>query len=392
MRSDYYDQLPQTPLRPLPRRKRRRRGLWLFGATLTLLLAGTLAAAAMARQLPAPSASPTAAEPQRGATTIQTRTPPGEGTLSLTASAEGQSLDPTEIYRRVSPSILTVTAMDAQGGGGEGTGVLFDPAGYFVTNSHVIEGAQSVWATLADGRRYPAWLIGMDRQSDLAVLCIPASDLTAAPFWEDTALKVGESVYALGNPLGSQFSGSMTDGILSAINRNVVVEEYEMSLLQTTAALNPGNSGGALVDSRGLVVGITNLKMMSMNSTVEGLGFAIPSSTVAQVVNELMTHGHVTGRPMLGVTVRPASEIEHAGGGLYVEGVEEASDAWAKGVRPGDILLAANGVPLTQNADLLAEKEGLAAGEGLRLRWLEGTSDQEREAEILLVEQYQLEQ
>lgn len=394
MRSDYYDGVSQAPLRPLPagkKKKRNRRAITVFAVMLLLLAAGAAAFRLGMQTAGVPQSSPTPAEETaREETTIRRLLPPGEGSLTLAAET-GESLDPTVIYERVSPAVVTIRAVDDYGYGGEGTGVIFDERGYFVTNSHVIEGTGSVTVTLADGREYPAYLIGMDAQTDLAVLHISASNLTAAVFGTDSVLKVGEAAYALGNPLGSRFSGSMTDGIISAINRNVTVGDYEMSLIQTTAALNQGNSGGALVDSRGRVIGITNMKMMSMSSTLEGLGFAIPSSTVAAVVNELMTHGHVTGRPMLGITVTPQRGETGGVAGLRVEEVYETSDAWAKGIREGDLLLEANGVKLTRNDHLLAQKEGLAAGESIRLRWRSGETGLEQEADILLMEQYELE-
>lgn len=394
MRSDYYDAVSQAPLRPLtPKKKRRskkRALLLLVGVIMLLLIGVAILAFRSGLGSPAAYAPPPEEKSDVPQTTIRRLEPPGEGAFAV-AEGPGESLEATEIYERVIPSVLTVTAMDDYGGGGEGTGVIFDERGYFITNSHVIENNSMVFVTLSDGREYPASLIGMDRQTDLAVLHIPASGLTAAVFGSDTILRVGEPVYAVGDPLGSRFSGSMTDGIVSAINRNVWVDDREMSLIQTTAALNQGNSGGALVDSRGRVVGITNMKMMSMSSTVEGLGFAIPATTVVQVVNELMTHGYVTGRPMLGITVRPASQEESDRGGLYVESVEEASDAWAKGIRAGDILLAANGNRLRANQDLLTEKEELLAGDAIVLRWLSCGTGEEREEEILLVEQYELE-
>ena len=398
MRSDYYDGVSQAPLRPLPPqkgKKKKRKALRTFVVMICILAAASIAFAVAVRfvSAPAPSQGPAETPEASGVpkTTIRRLFPPGEGSMAVVTGG-GEELAATEIYERILPGILTVTALDDHGAGGEGTGVIFDDRGYFVTNSHVIEGTSQVFITLSNGREYPAYLIGMDKQTDLAVLKFSAQNLTAVPFGSDAVLKVGEPAYALGNPLGSQFNGSMTDGIISAINRNVVVDDYEMSLIQTTAELNQGNSGGALVDSRGRVIGITNMKMMSSHSTVEGLGFAIPTTTVVEVVNELMTHGHVTGRPMLGITVRPATPDECSKGGLFVESVEEASDAWSKGIRPGHIILAANGNSLYANRDLLSEKGDLAAGEGLLLRWLDTETGQEQEAEILLVEQYLFEE
>lgn len=399
MRSDYYDGVSMEPLRPipptvLPPKKRKRRRAWpLFVVFLLLIFLGCGVLAwhyGLLHPLglgDPPKAPPQAVPTFPAATTIRRLDPPGEGTLAI-ETEEAPELTAVEIYEQLSPSIVTITAFDRQGGGSEGTGVIFDPNGYLVTNAHVIEGTASAWVTLSNGQEYPASLIGMDSQTDLAVLHITASSLTAAAFASDSTLAVGEPAYAIGNPLGSQFQGSMTDGIISAINRSVVVGNYEMTLIQTSAALNQGSSGGALVDATGRVVGITNMKMMSDYSTVEGLGFAIPSSTTETVVNHLMTYGHVIGRPQLGITVRPASAAESAGGGLYVDSLFETSDAWAKGIRPGDILLTANGVTLSINDDLLGCKEGLAAGDSIAITWRSAETGELMTADIVLVEDH----
>lgn len=401
MRSDYYDLVPTGDLRPLPPlpeppRRRRRRALPLFFLFLFLIAAGLAVLGiyiantpGLGQPLPAPSQPVSAAAPQE--TTILRIAPPGESSLSL-VHAPGEALPATEIYERISPAVLGVTAMDSQGRGSRGTGVIFDAAGYFVTNSHVIEGMEAVDVTLYDGRKYPARLIGMDEQTDLAVLKFSASGLTAAPFASDALLAVGVPAYAIGNPLGEQFQNTMTNGIISGIGRNVMVGGYEMTLLQTTAAMNTGNSGGALVDEAGRVVGITNMKMMSDYSTVEGLGFAIPAATVENIVSDLMTHGHVVGRPMLGITVRPVTQAVNQMTGLYVESVEPASDAWSKGIRPGHILVMGNDTALIVNNDLLALKEGLTAGDSIALTWFDPETGRTTTADIMMVESYELTQ
>ena len=183
-----------------------------------------------------------------------------------------------------------------------GTGVVMSEDGYIITNSHVIEGCGAVDVVLQDERVFQALLVGQDAQSDLAVLKIACAGLTPAQFGDSTLLEVGDAVAAIGNPLGEELRGTMTDGIISAINRDVNVDGYTMVLLQTTAALNSGNSGGALINDRGQVVGITNLKMRAYDNTVEGLGFAIPTTTVKTVVDALIAHGRVEGRPTIGIT------------------------------------------------------------------------------------------
>ena len=225
-------------------------------------------------------------------------------------------------------------------------------------------------------------------QTDLAVLKIDAQDLDPAEFGDSAALQVGDTVLAIGNPLGEELRGTMTDGIISAINRDVDVDGYTMVLLQTTAALNSGNSGGALINDRGQVVGITNLKMESYDSTVEGLGFASPTATVKTVVDELIAHGVVTGRPTIGVTVRTVMAYGSIPGGARVESIQTGSDAYGK-LEVGDIIVEANGVEIASIDDLLAVKEALQAGDILSLRvWREGEWLQR---DVALVEQYTLE-
>lgn len=402
MRSDYYDGVSREPLRPLPppakpskppKKRKRRTALKIFLIFLILIFisCGILAwhyglFSPSKGNMPAPIAPPEASSGPI-VTTIRRVTPPGNGTLHLEAD-EAPELTATEIYQQVNPSIVTITTFDQHGNGHEGSGIIFDVNGYLLTNAHVIEGSASAWVTLSNGQEYPATLIGMDTPTDLAVLHIAAANLTAARFASDATLSVGETAYAIGNPLGSQFQGSMTDGIISAISRSIMVGGYEMTLIQTSAALNEGSSGGALVDTTGRVVGVTNLKMMSNYSTVEGLGFAIPSTTAEDVVDDLMTYGHVVGRPQLGITVRPATPQESPGGGLYVDSLFETSDAWVKGIRPGDILLTADGVILNVNDDLLGCKEGLAAGDSISITWRSAETGEQMTADIILVEDY----
>ena len=247
---------------------------------------------------------------------------------------------------------------------------------------------------LSDEQTWNARLVGMDSETDLAVLKIEASSLKPAVFGDSDQLRVGDPALAIGNPLGESFKGTMTDGIISAINRDVMVDGYTMTLIQTTAALNSGNSGGALINAYGQVVGITNLKMQSYYDTVEGLGFAIPTTTVKKVVDELIAQGHVAGRPTIGITVSDltAEAAERAGcvPGAQVKEVKRGSDAWEKGLQAGDIIVEANGVPVTNTADLLAAKEGLEVGDILRLRlWRDGSYQL---ADVMLVEQYLLDE
>ena len=209
-----------------------------------------------------------------------------------------------------------------------GTGIVFTADGYIVTNHHVIEGASAVTVSRLDdpAESYNALLVGSDARTDLAVLKVEAGDLIPAEFGDSTALQVGDPAYAIGNPLGATLPGTMTEGIISYLDRSIQVDGYERKLIQTSAALNSGNSGGALVNGYGQVVGVTTLKMMSDFDTIEGLGFAIPSATVKEIADELIARGDATGRPVLGITAGPSRYYLEEGAdrpdGLYVVSVE----------------------------------------------------------------------
>lgn len=318
------------------------------------------------------------------------RAPNGDGTvLTLLERPQGEAMTLQEIYKKVSPSVVFIRAATQQGIA-QGTGVVLSADGYVITNAHVIEDSFRVDVVLDDGQQYEALLVGSDESTDLAVLKLDAQDLTPAAFGDSDEMEVGDMVVAIGNPMGEELRGTMTDGILSAINRDMDVDGRQMTLLQTTAALNTGNSGGALINEMGQVIGITNMKMMAYNSTVEGLGFAIPSTTTKLVVDDLIAYGVVKGRPMLGITVRPMDDgqrqergLEY---GLWVEQVEEQSDAWTQGVRGGDVLLSANGVDLYLNEDLLTLKDAMKVGESIAFQvWRDG---EVLDLTVALVEQY----
>ena len=300
-------------------------------------------------------------------------------------SAEGrQELSLQELYRKNIGSLVGIKAYSAERSSSYawGSGIVLTEDGYIVTNQHIIAEALKASVVLADGSEYPAFLIGEDTQTDIAVLKIDARGLTPAEFGDSGALAVGDRVAAIGNPLGDQLSGTMTDGIISAIDRSVQSGGRTMTLLQTNAALNEGNSGGPLINMYGQVVGITNMKMSNRyrDVTVEGLGFAIPSVTVKTVADQLIARGEVAGRPGLGITVGkiPAEAEEELGPlpeGLFIVSVSEGSDAREKGVQPGDILTHVNGQPVTETSDVLAIRDTLSIGDSMVLTlWRNGAS------------------
>lgn len=182
---------------------------------------------------------------------------------------------------------------------GAGSGVIISADGYIITNNHVIEGASKITARLTDGTEYVAMLVGTDTQSDIAVLKVEAADLPYATIGDSSKLVVGEEVVAIGNPLGS-LGGSVSNGIISALDREITIENQKMLLLQTNAAINPGNSGGGLFNMNGELIAVVNAK--SYGEAIEGLGFAIPVNYAHEVAQELLKNGYVSGRPAIGIS------------------------------------------------------------------------------------------
>ena len=259
---------------------------------------------------------------------------------------EGLSLQ--QIYEQNIPSVVSITAVGTRTTA-TGTGVVLSEKGYLVTNYHVIEGAQSLTVKLTDERELTAKVVGSDPVSDLAVLYVAAENLVPAQFGDSDNLRVGDMVVAIGDPLGVELRGTMTDGIISAISRDVQVDGRSMNLIQTNAALNSGNSGGPLINSFGQVIGINTMKIGTFTDStgVEGLGFAIPSATVQEVVNQLITQGYVSGRPWLGIQGESFSSyyrrFYQLPQGVYITEVEAGSPAQTAGLMRGDIITRADG-------------------------------------------------
>ena len=262
-----------------------------------------------------------------------------------------------DIYAGNIASVVSISCF-MPGGSSTGTGVILSTDGYIVTNSHVIDGAHSYSIDLTDGRTFPATLIGADAVSDLAVLHINADSLDAAEFGDSGSLKVGDSVAAIGDPLGKTLRGTFTNGIVSAINRDVTVGGRTMTLIQTNAALNSGNSGGPLINCFGQVIGINTLKIGNFvdSAGVEGIGFAIPSSTVKVIVDQLIEQGYVSGRPTLGIKGEAVASFYQRyyrmPAGLFITELDPTSDAAKKGIQTDDIITSVNGFYITNMEDL----------------------------------------
>lgn len=248
---------------------------------------------------------------------------------------------------------------------GAGSGVIVSSDGYIVTNNHVIENARSVVVTLADGTTYPAEVIGADAVTDLAVVKIDASQLTTAVLGDSDNIQVGDAVVAIGNPLGS-LGGSATNGIISALNREITIDNETMYLLQTNAAVNPGNSGGGLFNDRGELIGIVNAK--SSGSDIEGLGFAIPINDVQKVVTQLIQDGYVSERATLGVYLSEKTDGSlNQSTALYIEEVTPGSGAEKAQLQAGDRIISADNKEVNSVAQLKKILRGFSVGESIDL-------------------------
>ncbi len=283
-------------------------------------------------------------------------------TADTTGSSSGE-LTVSQIAAQTANSVVEITTeatsydmyMRQSVTEGAGSGVILTTDGYIVTNNHVIDGASKITVTLKDGTSYPATLVGTDSQGDIAVVKIDATGLQPAVIGDSSELQVGDLAVAIGNPLG-QLGGTVTDGIISALDREIDLDGKTMTLLQTNAAINPGNSGGGLFNDKGELIGIVVAK--SSGSGIEGLGFAIPINTAKDLIDQIMQYGYVKGRIDLGMTTVDVSNAQIAmmyrlsSTGVYIDEVEEGSNAEAAGFRSGDLILSFNGEDISTGEDL----------------------------------------
>lgn len=269
----------------------------------------------------------------------------------------------SDIASRAGKSVVSIEIEEtARGTGGQrpvatgaGSGVIISEDGHIITNNHVVEGGSQLVVTLPDGTEHKATLVGRDPLTDVAVIKIEATGLTPAVFGDSDSIAVGDFCLAIGNPMGT-LGGTVTDGIISALNRDITIDNTTMNLIQMSAAVSPGNSGGGLFDAKGQLVGVVNAKSGGQN--VEGLGFAIPSNTAREIAVQLMEHGAVTGRPALGVSVFLAEDQQQAdaagfsGPGLYIGKVNFGSAAEKAGLQVGDRIVEVEGQAITTQQQL----------------------------------------
>ena len=292
----------------------------------------------------------------------------------------------------------------SQGMTGVGTGIIMSKDGYIVTNAHVIYDdehgygeASSVQIQMSDEETtYDARIVAYDKEADIAVLKIDADNLTAAEFGDSSSCEVGETVVAIGNPLGLQFQNTVTCGIISALDRKVTINDNTMTLIQTDTAINNGNSGGPLINSSGQVIGINSAKMSSTYSgeaTVEGIGFAIPMSEAKSIVDDLINYGYVTGRPQLGISCQDVTEaVSQAYNipvGAYIFSVTAGGAADQAGLQPGDVITGIQDQTISTTEELNAVKNQYKAGDTITLTYVR--AGETKKVDVTLAEVQQTE-
>ena len=312
----------------------------------------------------------------------------GSSSADSENAAEGTTvssgMNTAQVAKTVSPSVVVITTEQvvysqwswygqSQVESGAGSGVVISSDGYILTCAHVVSGASNITVTIGD-TDYPATVVGEDDTSDVAVLKIDATDLTPATVGNSDSLAVGESVLAVGNPLG-ELGGTVTSGIVSALNRSVTIQGTSstntMSLIQMDASVSPGNSGGGLFNMNGELIGLVNAK--SSSSDAEGLGFAIPINDAIKVAQDLLENGYVSGRPYMGITylavtdAQTAAQLNVNAYGVYVVDVVQGGPADKAGLKTGDRIVSIDGTEIAQKDDLGTLIQQHAAGDTLSI-------------------------
>ena len=334
--------------------------------------------------------------------------------LINTDNNSGTALTTEEVVQKVLPSVVgvesefTVTSNNngyyygfgmptTSTATGTGTGVVITEDGYIVTNAHVIYDSEygaglseKITVHINDDNSYEAEVIGYDTDCDLAVLKIDATGLTSAEFGDSDGLMLGESVIAIGNPLGFDLKNTVTSGIVSGLNRNITINDKAMNLIQTDTAINSGNSGGPLINKYGQVIGINSSKMSASygEASIEGIGFAIPSNETSKIIDDLMSYGYVTGKPQLGISCQDVTEnvsrMYNMSVGVYITEVSSGSASEKAGLQSGDIITAVDGVEVSTAEELNAQKNTHSAGDTIEVTYIR--NGREETTEITLDE------
>lgn len=299
--------------------------------------------------------------------------------LNSGSRADSDKNSITKVAELVGPAVVGVdNNIRTWGGGmalqGSGSGIIFDKRGYIVTNEHVIAGASNISITLSGGRKISAKLIGKDSKTDLAVLKVNVDNLPTAKFGNSSDVRVGDVAIAIGNPLGEEFSGSVTAGVISALNRSIDVDGREYKVIQTDASINSGNSGGALCNEAGEVIGISSLKI----SSAEGIGFAISINEAMPIIQSIIKHGYVS-RPSLGIISQfidgNSAQFYGVPVGVYVQSIMDEDVINTTGLKTGDIIVSFDGIVLKNEDDLQNIIERHKVGDGVNAKvWRDGKS------------------
>lgn len=381
-----------------------------FLMAMVMVSGGSIAAYRELAESPVSAVSETAETDSDKTSTLSAETV----SLVKTSENSGTALTTEEVVQKVLPSVVgvesefTVTSSNNgyyYGFGmpststavGTGTGVVITEDGYIVTNAHVIYDSEygaglseNITVHMSDDSSYDAEVIGYDTDCDLAVLKIDAEGLTAAEFGDSDSLMLGESVIAIGNPLGFDLMNTVTSGIVSGLNRNITINDKAMNLIQTDTAINSGNSGGPLINKYGQVIGINSSKMSASygEASIEGIGFAIPSNETSKIIDDLMSYGYVTGKPQLGISCQDVTEsvsrMYNMPVGVYVTDVSADSAAEKSGLQSGDIITAVDGVEVSTAEELNAQKNTRSAGDTIEVTFVR--NGREETTEITLDE------
>lgn len=294
-----------------------------------------------------------------------------------TEEKKGEALSLVAINKKVKNSVvgILISEQKEEEPVFSGSGFIISQDGYIMTNAHVVEEAAQVKVVLSDGiTEYKAIIVGQDDRSDLAILKVDATGLEPAELGDSDQLEVGETVVAIGNPYGMELAGSVTDGIVSALNRKIEMNGTFMTLIQTNAAINPGNSGGPLVNAYGQVVGITSSKLVATD--YEGIGFAIPINHVVDMSEELITYGYIKTRAYIGIQgsdlTAAYAKYHDLPQGVYVSYVDPKCDAASKGLKEGDVIIGFNGQEIKSMAELNDLKDSFHPGDTVTIKvWRE---------------------
>ena len=312
------------------------------------------------------------------AANIPDKTDPDFQGITL-SSADSETLTPEQVYEKVSVSMVSVLATsignttESGSSVSQGSGVIATSNGYIITNAHVINYSKSAQVSVIthDQKQYDGIVVGLDKDADLAVIKIEAEGLTPAEFGDDSNLSVGETVVAIGNPGGVRYSGSMTMGVVSAVNRSVAnYSSTGITYIQTDTAINPGNSGGGLINMRGQIVGINTIKVVS--SGYEGMGFSIPISQAKSILDTLIREGDIPSVGRLGITgstqyLPVDGENYSVAGGVLIASIDSSSPLADSDLEQGDLVVAFNGNTIKTLEDVYTQLKDYRVGEEITL-------------------------